>query len=54
MEPAKEERDQMIKYAQATTTAAEAVLKRLQNKKFKTPADVQNSLGEEINKVIAP
>jgi hypothetical protein len=49
-EPAKEEREQMLKYAQATAKAAEAVLKRLRNKEFKTPAEVQNALGEEMNK----
>ena len=52
-EPAKEEREQMLKYAQATTKAAEAVLKRLKNKEFKTPSEVQNALGEEINKAAA-
>ncbi len=52
-EPAKEEREQMLKYAQATAKAAEAVLKRLRNKEFKTPSDVQAALGEEINKAAA-
>ena len=49
-EPGKEEREQRLKYAQATTKAAEAVLKRLHNKEFKTPAEVQNALGEQIDK----
>ena len=49
-EPAKEEREQMLKYAHARSKAAEAVLKGLRNKELKTPSDVQNALGEEMNK----
>jgi hypothetical protein len=50
IEPPKNERDWRIKHQQGITTAAEAVLKRLRNKEFKDPAQMQKVLSEETSK----
>jgi hypothetical protein len=50
VEPEDGERDEKIKYADATTKAADAVLQRLKKKEFKKPAEVLQAFGTEMQK----
>ena len=50
IQPDAEMRDQKIRYAQSVKKSAEVVLKRLQAKEFKKPAEVERALGEELQK----
>ena len=50
VEPEAGERDEKIKYADATTKAADGVLQRLKKKEFKKPAEVLQALGAEMQK----
>jgi len=50
VEPEASERDEKIKYADATTKAADAVFQRLKKKEFKKPGEVLQAFGAEIQK----
>jgi hypothetical protein len=50
VEPDAGDREEKIKYADATTKAADAVLQRLKKKEFKKPAEVLQALGDEMKK----
>jgi hypothetical protein len=50
VEPEAPQREEKIKYADATTKAADAVLQRLKKKEFKKPAEVLQAFGSEMQK----
>jgi hypothetical protein len=51
VEPDAPQREEKIKYADATTKAADAMLQRLKKKEFKKPAEVLQAFGAEMQKV---
>jgi hypothetical protein len=50
VEPDASERDEKIRYADATAKAADAVLNRLKTNEFKKPAEVLRAFGDEMQK----
>jgi hypothetical protein len=54
VEPAAPEREERIKYANATAKAADAVLQRLKKKELKNPAEVLQAFGDEMQKAAKP
>jgi len=54
VEPAAPEREERIKYANATAKAADAVLQRLKKKELKKPAEVLQAFGDEMQKAAKP
>jgi hypothetical protein len=50
IEPPPDERARLLKLADATTSAAKAVLARLQKKEFKSPGEVNDALVQELTR----
>ena len=48
VEPPADERERLLKLANATTSAGKTVLARLQKKEFKSPGEVQDELTQEM------